>query len=413
MAAAPLSDSPSRFASMPWLIIAAGCLVGMISFGPRSTMGFFLTPMTRDLGWSRETFSFAIALQNLVWGIGSPFAGMIADRYGTARVVIGGAALYGIGLVLMAFATTPVALHLTAGLLMGLGIAGTAFGLVLSAFARLLPEGMRPLAFGIGTAAGSMGQFIFAPLGQGFIQTFGWHQALILMAGFALLLPLAAYVLKGKPSALAIAGRVDQTIMEAIREAFGHRSYVLLVSGFFVCGFQLGFVTTHLPPYLADIGIPAYWGGIAIGLIGLFNIFGSLSSGILSGKYPKQRLLSLIYLARAVIIAVFVILPPSIPGLLAFTSLLGFFWLSTVPPTQGLVGVMFGVRYMSTLYGFVFLSHQIGSFIAVWLGGVLYDYNGSYAVVWWLSVALGVFAAIVHLPIKEQPARLAPAAPAA
>lgn len=396
-------DSAKRpfLQSIP-VILVAGCLIAILSFGPRSTMGFFLTPMTREFGWGRETFALAIAVQNLIWGIGQPFAGMLADKFGMGRVIAGAALVYALGLFLMAYATNVAVLEISAGLLIGLGIAGTTFALVSSGFARLLPPEMRTLGFGIGAAAGSVGQFIFAPLGQGFISAYGWETALMLMAIFVLAIPFLAVTLRGKPTAAPTrAGEKDQAILAALREAFGHTSYRLLVAGFFVCGFQIAFITVHLPPYLADIGIPAMYGGYAIALIGLFNIVGSLSSGVLSGRMPKRWLLAVIYFARAVAIAIFVLLPPSIPSVLVFSAVMGFLWLSTVPPTQQLVVVMFGTRYLATLFGFVFFSHQVGSFFGVWLGGVLYDRTGSYDVVWWLSVALGVFAAIVHIPIRE------------
>ena len=289
-------------------------------------------------------------------------------------------------------------------MLIGLGIAGSAFLLVLAAFARLLPERMRTLAYGLGTAAGSVGQFVFAPLGQGFIQAYGWQTALLVMAAMVLVIPFLAIVIKGKPKAAPVShGERDQTIPEALREAFRHRSYQLLVAGFFVCGFQIAFITVHLPPYLADIGIAAVWGGFAIGLIGLFNIIGSISSGVLSGRMPKRIILAAIYFARSLVIAAFVLLPPTIGSVLVFAAAIGLLWLATVPPTQQLVAIMFGTRYMATLFGFVFFSHQVGSFLGVWLGGIVYDRTGSYDLVWWISVALGVFAAVIHLPIVERP----------
>ena len=384
------------------MIVAAGCLIGAVSFGPRSTMGFFLTPMTSENGWSRETFALAIAIQNLVWGAGQPIAGMIADKFGTARVLSGGALIYALGLALMSQTADAVALQLTAGVLIGLGIAGSAFVLVLAAFARLLPERMRSLAFGMGTAAGSVGQFIFAPLGQGFIQHYGWHTALLVMAAIMLVVPFLSSALGGKPNAAPVGrSEADQSIPEALREAFRHRSYQLLVAGFFVCGFQLAFVTVHLPAYLADLGVPAVYGGYALALIGGFNIIGSLTSGVLSGRMPRRILLAMVYFLRSLIVVFFVLTPASPASVLIFSASMGFLWLSTVPPTQQLVAIMFGTRYMATLFGFVFLSHQLGSFLGVWLGGRLYDATGSYDVVWWLSAALGIFAAIVHLPIRE------------
>jgi MFS family permease len=386
------------------IIILAGCAIAAINFGPRSTMGFFLTPMSSEHGWGREVFALAIAIQNLVWGLAQPVAGMVADRYGTARVLTAGAFVYAAGLFLMAHATDPLGLQFTAGVLLGLGVSGSAFVLVLAAFARLLPDSMRTLGFGLGTAAGSLGQFIFAPLGQGLISSFGWQEALIVMAAIVLVVPFLAVFLKGKPNAAPmVAGRKDQSIREALREAFGHRSYQLLVAGFFVCGFQIAFITVHLPPYLADIGIPPLYGGYALALIGFFNIIGSISSGVLSGKMPRRWILSALYFLRAVAITIFILLPPSVPAVLVFSAVMGFLWLSTVPPTQTLVAIMFGTRYMATLFGLVFFSHQVGSFFGVWLGGKLYDMTGSYDGVWWLSVLLGLFAAVVHLPIVERP----------
>ena len=399
MTSATLPASRAFWRSVP-VVLVAGCAIGAIGFGPRSTMGFFLTPMSTEYGWGREVFALAIAIQNLVWGIGQPFVGMLADRFGTARVLTGGALLYGLGLALMANTSDPLALQFTAGVLIGLGIAGSAFLLVLAAFARLLPPHLRTIGFGLGTAAGSLGQFIFAPLGQGFIEGYGWQTALLIMAAITLAVPFLAFFVRGKPAAVGgPGGGRDQSIPEALREAFRHRSYQLLVAGFFVCGFQIAFITVHLPPYLADIGIPALYGGYAIALIGLFNIIGSISSGVLTGRMPKRILLAFIYLARSVVIVLFLGFPPSVATVLLFSAAMGLLWLSTVPPTQQLVAIMFGTRYMATLFGFVFFSHQVGSFLGVWLGGLLYDATGTYDAVWWISVALGVFAAVVHLPI--------------
>ena len=402
MTAVETSAQRAFLQSIP-IVIVAGCTIAALGFGPRATMGFFLTPMSNTFGWGREVFALAIAIQNLVWGMAQPFVGMLADRYGTARVLTGGSLLYALGLVLMAKTTDPVTLQLTAGVLIGLGIAGSAFLLVMAAFARLLPPSMRTIGFGLGTAAGSVGQFIFAPLGQGFISSYGWQIALILMASITLLVPLLTFVLRGKPQAVPTrAGEKDQSIPEALKEAFGHRSYRLLVAGFFVCGFQVAFITVHLPPYLVDVGIPAMYGAYSIAIIGLFNIVGSITAGVLSGMMPRRFILVALYLLRGVAITIFILLPPSVPSALIFAAVIGFLWLSTVPPTQQIVAIMFGTRYMATLFGFVFFSHQVGSFIGVWLGGFLYDKTGSYDVVWWMSVALSVFAAVVHMPIVER-----------
>lgn len=403
MSIAPASAPAGRPAlqTIPF-VLAGGCLIAILSFGPRSTMGFFLTPMTTQYGWSRETFALAIAIQNLVWGIAQPFVGILADKFGTARVLVGGGILYGLGLALMSTAGTPGALVLTAGVLVGLGIAGSAFVLVTSAFARLLPDNMRALGFGIGTAAGSVGQFIFAPLGQGFISAYGWQTALLLLAAFMAAIPLLSTVVRGKPAG-APQGQREQSVPEALREAFSHGSYRLLVAGFFVCGFQLAFVTVHLPPYLSDKGIPPVFGGYALALIGFCNIFGAFASGYMSGRLPKRWILAWLYIGRALAIALFVLLPTTPVTVLVFAAAIGFMWLSTVPPTQQIVAIMFGTRYLATLFGFVFLSHQVGSFLGVWLGGFLYDRTGSYDIVWWISVALGVFAAVVNLPIVEKP----------
>ena len=384
------------------ILISSGCLIGILTFGPRATMGLFLVPMTDANGWSREAFAFSIAIQNLVWGMAQPFAGMLADRYGTARVLSVGAVLYAVALFLMAHTTDPILLQFTTGVLMGLGLAGAAFFLVMAAFARLLPENVRTLGFGLATASGSLGQFIFAPLGQGFIESYGFMVALYIMAACVIVVPLLTLPLRGKSAAPA-AGEVNQSIRSAISEAFNHRSYQLLVAGFFVCGFHVAFITVHLPPFLADQGVAQRWGAIAIALIGLFNIIGAISSGYVSDRISKRWVLSWIYFARAIAIAVFVFLPITPVSTLIFASVMGLLWLSTIPPTQGLVTVMFGTRYAATLFGFTFFSHQVGSFLGIWLGGRIYDATGSYDIVWYIGIALGLIAAVIHLPIVEKP----------
>ncbi|WP_454657801.1 MFS transporter [Bosea beijingensis] len=410
-----MTSTPAR-SYAPEIIVAAGCLIALITFGPRASAGLFQIPMTIQFNWGRDIFGLALAIQNLLWGLGAPFAGAIADRYGTVRVLCVGALLYAGGLVMMAYATTPLQLHFGAGVLIGFGLSACSFNLVLAAFGKLLPEQWRPMAFGAGTAAGSFGQFLFPPIGNILIDTLGWQQALIVFA-FTLLpiLPISIVMATRKTGAAAGAAAANlpnQTIVQALSEAFKHRSYVLLVLGFFTCGFQLAFITVHMPAYLKDAGLPAWVGGWTLAVIGLANAVGSLSSGWLSTRMPKRHLLAWIYLGRAVAIAAFILLPPSPTTAITFGIVIGLFWLSTVPPTSSLVMLMFGTKYMAMLYGFAFFSHQVGGFLGVWLGGVLYELMGNYQFVWWLSVALGVASALINLPIVERPVHRPAAQPA-
>jgi MFS family permease len=394
----------------PVVILACGCLIGAIGFGPRAALGLFLTPMSAANSWSREVFSLALAIQVIVWGTAQPFVGAIADRFGTVRVLAIGAVLYCIGLSLMAYSTTPGELDLTAGLLSGLGIAGTSFTLVIAAFSKLMPPHMRSLAFGAGTAAGSFGQFLFSPLAVGFIEWFGWQHALVVFGFITLsVIPLALALRTPPMDPNSQHEASQQSLRHALVEAFGHRSYVLLVLGFFTCGFQLLFITVHLPAYLVDRGLSVDAGAWALGTIGLFNIVGSITSGWLGDRMPKRYLLSVIYTLRSLAVVVFISLPMSNASAICFGAVMGLLWLSTVPPTSGLVALMFGTRWMATLFGFAFFSHQVGGFLGVWLGGLLYTATGSYNVVWWLSVAFGIVSAIINLPIIERPIeRLAP-----
>jgi MFS family permease len=387
----------------PAVLIAVGCAIALIAFGPRSALGQFLTPLSFDRGWGRETFSFAIALQNLLWGAAQPFAGGVADRFGPTRVLCAGAILYAAGLAWMATATSTVALDLSAGVLIGFGLAGCSFPMVVGALGKLVPENWRSFAFGAGTAAGSFGQFLFSPLAHALIDAFSWHTALLVFAGMMLLVLPLSLVLATPPAAASAGGIRLQSSKQALIEAFGHRSYVLLVLGFFTCGFQLAFVTVHLPSYLVDRGLGADIGAWTIALIGLFNIIGSLSSGWLAGKMPKRYILSIIYFSRALAIVVFITLPASTTSTLIFAAVTGLLWLSTVPPTSGLVALMFGTRWLTMLFGFAFFSHQVGGFLGVWLGGVVFAKTGSYDVVWWLSAFFGVASAIINLPIVEKP----------
>lgn len=389
----------------PEIIVAGGCLIALITFGPRASAGLFQIPMTLEFGWGRDTFSLAIAIQNLLWGLGAPFAGAVADRFGTIRVLCFGAVLYALGLVMMGVATTPLAMHLGAGVLIGFGLSACSFNLVLAAFGKLLPESWRPMAFGAGTAAGSFGQFLFPPIGNILIEQIGWHQALYVFAASVLLVMPLTVVLgtrKGQVQASA-ANLPNQSVKQALTEAFKHRSYVLLVLGFFTCGFQLAFITAHMPAYLKDVGMPAWVGGWTLAVIGLSNAVGSLSSGWLSSRMPKRHLLAWIYLGRSLAILAFILLPPSPTTAMMFGVVIGLFWLSTVPPTSSLVMLMFGTKYMAMLYGFAFFSHQVGGFLGVLLGGVLYEAFGSYTIVWWLSIALGIASALINLPIVERP----------
>ena len=393
---------PAQHNPMPWLIIVAGSLIAVLTFGPRSAMGFFQLPMLADTGWDRSTFGLAMAVQNLSWGLGQPIFGALADRYGTGRMLALSGVLYAVGLILMATGTSIVGLYIGGGVLVGLAVAAGSFGVILSAFARNVTPQQRSFAFGIGTAAGSAGMFLFAPLSQGLISTYGWSDSLVIMAGLMLLVPLLAYPLRGNASSgTQSQAEFKQTTGEALREAFGHQSYLLLVSGFFVCGFQLVFIGTHFPAYLNDRGLGLDIGASALALIGLFNIFGSYLFGLSGDFWRRKYVLSGIYAARAVVVLLFLALPLSPLTALLFAGAMGFLWLGTVPLTSGLIGQIFGVRYLSTLYGIVFLSHQLGSFCGAWLGGYAFDRTGSYDGVWIATFLLAAAAALIHLPIRD------------
>jgi len=397
----------------PLVIIICGCLIALLSFGPRSSLGFFVQPMSREFTWGRDVFGLALALQNLLWGLGQPIAGAIADRFGVLRVMIVGALLYAGGLLLMRYSTAPLSLDLGAGVLIGFGLSGCSFNLVLSAFSKLLPPERRGFALGAGTAAGSFGQFLFAPFGVAMIDNFGWQAALTVFALLMLLIVPLSLAIATPPSTSSNEPVGDQqTFKTALAEAFGHRSYVLLVLGFFTCGFQLAFITVHLPAYLADRGVAAQTGGWVVAAIGLFNIIGSLSVGWLQNKYPKRYILSIIYFARALSIMAFISFPITTFSAIVFGAATGLTWLSTVPPTSALVALMFGTRWFATLYGFAFVSHQVGGFLGVWLGGVVFERFGSYTPIWWLSIMFGVLSALINLPIVEQPVARPVAQPA-
>lgn len=386
----------------PALVIAAGCLIAMLGFGARSVYGLLLEPMTGARGWDRETFALALAIQNLVWGFGVPFASMLADRYGPSRVLAAGAIVYGIGTAGMATATTGVGLTLFGGVLTGLGIALTSFSIALAAMARVVEPGRQSLVLGIGTSAGSLGQVIFSPLSQLVIAKFGWDSALFFLAASVLLIVPLAFVLPGNKDTGGHA-TIEQGLGEAIVEAVRHRGYVLLTLGFFVCGFHVAFITVHFPAYVRDLGLAAEVGAYAIAIIGLFNIVGSFLSGLAGQRWPKKNGLVIIYSLRALAIAGLLIADKTPSTIYLFAAAMGILWLSTVPLTSGIVAQVFGMRFMATLFGIVFLSHQLGSFLGVWLGGYLYDRTGSYDAVWWIGVALSIAAALIHVPINERP----------
>jgi MFS family permease len=397
----------------PLVIIACGCAIGLLGFGPRSALGFFMQPMSREFAWGRDVFGLALAVQNLLWGLGQPFAGAIADRFGLVRVMFVGALLYAGGLLLMRYSATPLSLNLGAGVLIGFGLSGCSFNLVLSAFSKLLPAEKRGIALGAGTAAGSFGQFLFAPFGVAMIDNFGWQTALTVFSVLMLLIIPLSFALATPPATSAHVPAADQqTFKTALAEAFGHRSYVLLVIGFFTCGFQLAFITVHLPPFLVDRGIPAQTGGWVIAAIGLFNIIGSLSVGWMQNRLPKRYILSTIYFTRAVATVLFISFPITPFSAIAFGAISGLTWLSTVPPTSALVALMFGTRWLATLYGFAFVSHQVGGFLGVLLGGIVFEKFGSYTPIWWLSILFGVLSALINLPIVEKPVDRAVAQPA-
>jgi MFS family permease len=435
MSSNPTAEHAAMSKTLSWrtpaVIVVCGCLISMIGFGPRATLGFFLVPMSSANGWEREVFALSVAIQTLVYGAAQPFSGAIADRFGTIPVIIVGTLLYAAGIFMMAHAATPETLYLSSGVLIGFGLSGCSFNLVISSFGKLLPESWRSLAFGAGTASGSFGQFLFSPLGVGLIDAFGWRATLEIFAGLLLLIiPLAFAVatpradepgsgrVSGAQTSLRSLRKPDyapsdaqvQTYKQALAEALGHRSYILLVLGFFTCGFQLGFVTLHLPAYLLDRGISAEVGGWTMGVIGLFNIVGAMLSGWLGGRMPKRYILSVIYFARALAVVFLITLPASPAVTLIYGAVTGLLWLSSVPPTAGLVAVMFGTRWLAMLFGVAFFSHQVGGFLGIYLGGLLYVQTGSYDVVWWLGVLFGVLSAVINLPIVERPvARLAPA----
>ena len=389
-------------------VLVCGAMIVTVSMGIRHGFGLWLQPITMDRGWTRETFAFAIAIQNLAWGLAGPVAGALADRYGAFRVLLGGSVLYALGLVVMGLATSGLAFGSGAGLLLGLAQSGTTYAVVYGVIGRNVAPEKRSWAMGVTAAAGSFGQFLMVPVENWLIGSFGWQNALFLLACLSLVIMPLAFGMK--EAALPPRTGSQQSIGEAMREAFRYPSFRWLTAGYFVCGFQVVFIGVHMPSYLKDQGLSPDVATTALALIGLFNVIGTYAAGSLGQRLPKRYILASIYALRSVTIVVFLLAPLTPWSVYIFSAVMGVLWLSTVPPTNATVAQIFGVQYLSMLGGFVFLSHQIGSFLGVWLGGLLFDATGSYDIVWWISVALGIFAALANLPVREAPIiRVSPA----
>jgi len=382
-------------------VLVCGAAIVTLSMGIRHGFGLWLQPVTQSQGWSRETFAFAIAIQNLAWGVSGIFAGMLADRFGAFRVIVGGALLYALGLIGMALATTPLVFTATAGVLIGMAQAGTTYAVIYGVIGRNISADKRSWAMGIAAAAGSFGQFLMVPTEGFLISSFGWQDALMMLGLASLMMVPLAWGLREPGLTGGAVTRREQSILQALTEAFKYPSFQLLMAGYFVCGFQVVFIGVHMPSYLRDKGLSPQVASYALALIGLFNVFGTYAAGVLGQRLPKKNILAFIYLARAIAIALFLLAPLTPFSVYVFSAVMGLLWLSTVPPTNAAVAQIFGVAHLSMLSGFVFFSHQIGSFMGVWLGGYLYDRTGSYDVVWYIAIALGVLAALVNLPIKE------------
>ncbi len=390
-------------------VLFFGCAILVVSTGVRSSFGLFLPEMTQARGWSRETFSLAIALQNLMWGLGGSFLGAMADKYGSMRTLLLGGVLYVVGFLGMAWAETGTGLSLSAGVVMGVAIGGTSFGIVLATLGRVVPAEKRSLAFGVGVAAGSFGQFLFLPLAGQLILRIGWQQALLAHAAIAALIVVLALGVRAEDEAHA--SRAPVRLGQALCGAVADRNFHLLFWGYFVCGLQVVFIALHLPSYLLDKGMSVNVGANAVALIGLFNVVGSLASGALGQRYPKKWLLAAIYVVRSIVIGLFLLAPLTQLSVYVFSAAMGLLWLSTVPLTNALVGQRWGVGVLGLLGGVVFFGHQIGSFLGAWLGGVFFDRFGNYDYAWAMVIAFGLFAAVMHAPIDQRPvgARVAPA----
>jgi MFS family permease len=384
-------------------VLACGAAIVTLSMGIRHGFGLWLQPITQAQGWTRETFAFAIAIQNLSWGIFGIFAGMIADRFGAFRVIIAGAILYGLGLVGMALSPTGFLFTLTAGVLIGAAQAGTTYAVIYGVIGRNISAEKRSWAMGVAAAAGSFGQFLMVPIEGFLISSFGWQEALLMLGAAALLIIPLAFGLHEKETKGAAPVKREQTILQALKEAFKYPSFQLLMAGYFVCGFQVVFIGVHMPSYLKDKSFPPEVASYALALIGLFNVFGTYAAGALGQKMAKKNILAGIYFSRAVVISIFIAAPLSPMSVYLFAATMGVLWLSTVPPTNAAVAQIFGIQHLSMLSGFIFFSHQIGSFMGVWLGGYMYDRTGSYDIVWYIAIALGIFAGLVNLPVRETP----------
>lgn len=382
------------------IIVFAGAVIAGLSFGVRISFGIFLLPISADLGWGREVFALSIAFQHLIWGAAQPFAGIIADRYGSGRMLVIGCLMYAAGTAFMSWASSPLMAHITAGMLVGFGTAGCGLWIAFAAVGRVVAPERRTLALGIVSVGASVGQFIMVPIGQAFLNAYGWQTAFLLLGLCVLAMLPMAWPLRGRPVTADIG---QQSFSEAMAEAAQHRGFMLLNAGFFICGFQVVFIATHLPASLVDRGLSAEVGAWALGTIGLVNIIGSLMAGILGDRMSKKGLLCLLYLGRAIAVIAFVMFPATPLNAIIFAITIGLLWLSVVPVTSALIAQIFGVQYMATLFGIVFFSHQVGAFLGAWLGGSLYELTGSYTLIWWINITLGIFAAIVHYPIDERP----------
>lgn len=383
-----------------WLMVISASLIVFFGMGTRNTFGLFLDPISESMTWGREIFSMTLALQNIMWGVTQPFAGAIADRYGAGKVMALGGILYAVGILAISFSGVPVAMYLAGGVLIGVAQGLASMNIGMAVVARSTPTHRRTLVMAIVTMGGSAGQMVLSPLAQSFIEGYGWVTALIFISIMVLMIVPLTIPLSGKP--VATVGST-QTFGAALREASRHRGYILLIVGFFVCGFHVTFIGNHLPAYISDLGLDPGLGAVALMVIGLFNIFGTLMAGVLGDRYSKKYMLSFLYFARSGAILFLLYSPPTEMTILIFSGMIGLLWLSTVPLTTSLVGQIFGAQYIGMLAGIVFFSHQVGAFLGVWLGGLLFDIYGSYDIVWWISIALGIVAALVHFPIDERP----------